>query len=129
MAGAKAALVHRLALVSPGPRRFSDGSFRPPAAMIHLYRDATDPIARPPAVLIGRGERMFYLGNEMVKQSVGRMRRDAQVTEAANLLGSIRGALAMRGIALLVGRRPQFVHHLSRRPPVVGAESRTKNGI
>lgn len=61
MAGAKAALVHRLALVSRVLDAYLTDHFGLRQAMIHLYRDATDPIARPPAVLIGRGGRMFFL--------------------------------------------------------------------
>jgi alginate O-acetyltransferase complex protein AlgJ len=75
-------------------------------AMIHLYRDVTDPITRPPAVLIGRGGRMFYLGDEMVKQSAGHVRRDAKVAEVADLLANMRVVLSRRGIAFLVAVPP-----------------------
>lgn len=57
-----------------------------------------------------------------MKQSVGRVRRDAQVTEAANLLESIRGALAMRGIALLVAVAPNS-------PTIIKTTSRGGRGI
>jgi hypothetical protein len=74
--------------------------------MIHLYRDLTDPMTRPPAVLIGEGGRMFYVGDEMVRQSAGRIVRAAKVAEAADLVATMRAALARRGIAFLVALAP-----------------------
>ena len=98
-------------------------------AMIHLYRDVTDPITRPPAVLIGRGGRMFYLGDEMVKQSAGHVRRDAKVAEAADLLANMRVALARRGIAFLVAVPPNSSTIDQDDLPRWAQESRAKNGI
>ena len=78
-------------------------------AMIHLYRDVTDPITRPPDVLIGRDGRMFYLGNEMVKQSAGHVQRDAKVAEAADLGEYARRSRQARH-RLPRGGPPELVH-------------------
>ena len=73
-------------------------------AMIRLHKDLTRPVLLTvnTAVLIGRDGRMFYEGNEMVRQSAGLVLRDERLAEAANLLASMRDALAKRGIAFLV---------------------------
>ncbi len=53
--------------------------------MIRLHRDLSHPVLFKvnTAVLIGRSGRMFYQGNEMVRQSAGLVLRDARVAQAA----------------------------------------------
>jgi alginate O-acetyltransferase complex protein AlgJ len=57
-------------------------------------------------VLVGRHGRMFYLGNDAVRQSAGLVRRDWEVTETADFLAAMRNALAERGIRFLVASPP-----------------------
>jgi len=73
-------------------------------AMIRLHKDLTRPVFQKvnPYILVGRDGRMFYLGNEMVRQSAGLVLRDQKVDEAAQLVASIRDALAKRGVGFLV---------------------------
>ena len=73
-------------------------------SMIRLHKDLTHPVFQKvnPYILIGRDGRMFYLGNEMVRQSAGLVLRDQKVAEAAQLVGSIRDALARRRVGFLV---------------------------
>jgi alginate O-acetyltransferase complex protein AlgJ len=73
-------------------------------AMIQLHKDLTNPVFLKvnTAALIGRDGRMFYQGNEMVRQSAGLVLRDQRVAEAANLIAAMRDALAKSGIRLLV---------------------------
>lgn len=77
-------------------------------AMIRLHKDSTYPVFLKvnTAVLIGRDGRMFYEGNEMVRQSAGLVLRSERVAEAADLLASMREALARRGIPFLVAVPP-----------------------
>jgi len=73
-------------------------------SMIKLHRDLTHPIFLKvnTAALIGRDGRLFYQGNEMVRQSAGLVLRDQRVGEAVDMLASMRDALAQRGIGFLV---------------------------
>ena len=73
-------------------------------AMIKLHKDLTHPVLLKvnTAALIGRDGRMFYQGNEMVRQSAGIVLRDQRVAEAADMLAAMRDALAKRGIGFLV---------------------------
>jgi alginate O-acetyltransferase complex protein AlgJ len=57
-------------------------------------------------VLLGRQDRMFYLGDNSVQQSAGLMRRDASVAEAADFLVAMHDALSERGIRFLVASPP-----------------------
>jgi alginate O-acetyltransferase complex protein AlgJ len=45
---------------------------------------------------------MFYLGDEMVRQSAGLILRDDKVADAASMLAAIRDALSRHGIRFLV---------------------------
>jgi hypothetical protein len=54
------------------------------------------------SVLVGRNGRMFYLGDDMVRQSAGLILRDEKVADAAHMLSAIRDALKRRGIRFLV---------------------------
>jgi alginate O-acetyltransferase complex protein AlgJ len=73
-------------------------------AMINLHRDLTQPVLLKPntIILTGRSGRMFYEGDEMVRQSAGLVLRDVRVTQTARLIGEMRDALAKRGARLLV---------------------------
>jgi alginate O-acetyltransferase complex protein AlgJ len=57
-------------------------------------------------VLVGRHGRLFYLGDDSVRQSAGLVRRDSQVTETADFLATMRDALGQRGARLLVASPP-----------------------
>jgi alginate O-acetyltransferase complex protein AlgJ len=76
--------------------------------MIRLHKDLTHPVLLKvnTAVLIGRSGRMFYEGNEMVRQSAGLVLRDARVGQTARLISRMRDALAKRGARLLVAIPP-----------------------
>ena len=77
-------------------------------AMINLHKDLTHPVLLKvnTAALIGRDGRMFYEGNEMVRQSAGLVLRDQRVAEAVDMIASMRDALARRGIRFLVAIPP-----------------------
>ena len=77
-------------------------------AMINLHRDLTQPVLLKPntIILTGRSGRMFYEGDEMVRQSAGLVLRDVRVTQTARLIGEMRDALAKRGARLLVAIPP-----------------------
>lgn len=76
--------------------------------MIRLHRDLTHPVLLKvnTAALIGRSGRMFYEGNEMVRQSAGLVLRDARVAQTAGLIAQMRDALAKRDIRFLVAIPP-----------------------
>jgi alginate O-acetyltransferase complex protein AlgJ len=76
--------------------------------MIRLHKDLTHPVLLKvnTAVLIGRSGRMFYEGNEMVRQSAGLVLRDARVAQTARFIAEMRDALAKRGGRLLVAIPP-----------------------
>ena len=76
--------------------------------MIRLHRDLSHPVLFKvnTAVLIGRSGRMFYQGNEMVRQSAGLVLRDRRVEKTARLLAQMRDDLAKRGARLLVAIPP-----------------------
>src|SRR5574337_2166277 len=73
-------------------------------AMIGLHKDLTHPVILKvnTAALIGRDGRMFYAGNEMVRQSAGLVMRDERIAETAGLIAAMRDALKARGIGFLV---------------------------
>src|SRR5271165_7130892 len=73
-------------------------------AMIKLHRDLSHPVLLKvnTAALIGRDGRMFYQGNEMVRQSAGLVMRDQRVAEAADMIAAMRDALDRRGVRFLV---------------------------
>lgn len=57
-------------------------------------------------VLVGRHNRMFYLGEDAVRQSAGLVRRESRVAETADFLAAMRDALSERGIKFLVASPP-----------------------
>ncbi len=73
-------------------------------AMISLHKDLTHPVFQKvnPYILTGRDGRLFYLGNEMVRQSAGLVLRDQRVSDAVALISAMRDALAKRGVGFLV---------------------------
>ena len=77
-------------------------------AMINLHKDLTHPVFQKvnPYILTGRDGRLFYLGNEMVRQSAGLVLRDQRVSEAAAMIVAMRDALAKRGVGFLVAVPP-----------------------
>src|SRR5271166_4624171 len=77
-------------------------------AMIKLHRDLSHPVLLKvnTAALIGRDGRMFYQGNEMVRQSAGLVLRDQRLAEAVDMIAAMRDALGRRGIGFLVAVPP-----------------------
>jgi alginate O-acetyltransferase complex protein AlgJ len=57
-------------------------------------------------VLIGRDGRMFYLGDDMVRQSAGLILRDQMVSDVVDLLAQMKAELTRRGVKLLVATPP-----------------------
>jgi alginate O-acetyltransferase complex protein AlgJ len=76
--------------------------------MIRLHKDLTHPVLLKvnTAVLVGRNGRMFYQGNEMVRQSAGLVLRDLRVETTARMLAEMRDDLAKRGARLRVAIPP-----------------------
>ncbi len=77
-------------------------------AMIRAHKDLTKPLLGlgNNSVLIGRDGRMFYLGENMVRQSAGLVLRDQAVSNTTELLAQVNAALARRGIRFLVAVPP-----------------------
>ena len=77
-------------------------------AMIRAHKDLTRPLIAKgnSSVLIGRDERMFYQGDEMVRQSAGMILRDRDVSNAADMAAAMCDALRRRGIKFLVAVPP-----------------------
>ena len=57
-------------------------------------------------VLVGDNGRLFYRGDEMVRQSAGLILRLQRVSETADMLAAMNSALAARGVRLLVASPP-----------------------
>jgi alginate O-acetyltransferase complex protein AlgJ len=76
--------------------------------LIRAHKDLTKPLLGlgNDLVLIGRDGRMFYLGEEAVRQSAGLIVRDQRVSHAVDLLVRMNEALATRGIRFLVAPPP-----------------------
>ena len=76
-------------------------------AMIRAHADLTRPLlGGGRMVMVGRDGRMFYLGDEMVRQSAGLVLRDRKVAETANFVAEMREALDHLGIRFLVAVPP-----------------------
>src|SRR5271156_38423 len=62
--------------------------------LIRAHKDLTKPLlgVGNDTVLIGRDGRMFYLGEETVRQSAGLILRDQRVSDAGALLGRMNEA-------------------------------------
>ena len=75
-------------------------------ALLHAHRELSKPLFGSYKVLMGRGGRMFYLGNEMVVQSAGLVMRDQAVAQTTDLLVRMNAELRARGIRFLVASPP-----------------------
>src|SRR5271155_2891953 len=77
-------------------------------ALIRTHKDLTKPMLGlgNDSVLVGRDGRMFYLGEEAVRQSAGLILRDLGVAETVTLLKTIQDELAKRGVGFLVAAPP-----------------------
>ena len=76
-------------------------------AMIRTFEDTTRPLSFGNAiVLIGRGGRLFYLGDDAVLQSAELIYRRPQVVGTADLLARMNNWLTGRGIHFLVAVPP-----------------------
>ncbi len=77
-------------------------------AMIRAHKDLTKPLLAmgTDRVLVGRDGRMFYLGEEAVRQSAGIVVRDQRVADAVDLIAAMRDDLARRGVRFLVAAPP-----------------------
>ena len=70
------------------------------------HRELSKPLFGSYKVLMGRGGRMFYLGNEMVVQSAGLVMRDQAVAQRTDLLARMNDEFRARGIRFLVAPPP-----------------------
>ena len=77
-------------------------------AMIRAHKDLTKSmlVMGSDSVLVGRDGRMFYLGEEAVRQSAGLVVRDQRVADAVDLIAAMRDDLARSGIRFLVAPPP-----------------------
>ncbi len=77
-------------------------------ALIRAHKDLTKPMlgTGSDSVLVGRDGRMFYLGEEAVRQSAGLVLRDARVASSVDLVAAMNAALARRGVRFLVASPP-----------------------
>jgi len=78
------------------------------SALIRAHKDLTKPILGfgDDSVLVGRDGRMFYLGEESVRQSAGLIVRDQRVADTVELLGAMKDDLARQGVGFLVASPP-----------------------
>ena len=76
--------------------------------LIAAHRELTKPTTGVgnETVLVGRDGRMFYLGEEAVRQSAGLLVRDRKVAEATDMLVRMNDELQARGIRFLVAVPP-----------------------
>ena len=79
-------------------------------AMIRAHVDLTKPMfgagGAQSQFLVGRDGRLFYLGDELVRQSAGLILRRESVTDTAAFVGAMRDKLADRGARLIVALPP-----------------------
>jgi alginate O-acetyltransferase complex protein AlgJ len=75
-------------------------------ALLRAHRELSKPLFGSYKVLIGRGGRMFFLGNEMVDESAGLVMRDRAVGQVTDLLARMNEDLQARGIRFLVASPP-----------------------
>jgi alginate O-acetyltransferase complex protein AlgJ len=76
--------------------------------LIRAHKDVTRPLLGlgNDSVLIGRDGRMFYLGEETVRQSAGLLVRDRRLSDTADMLSRMNEELRARGIHFLVAPPP-----------------------
>src|ERR1700751_6044345 len=67
-------------------------------ALIRAHKDLTKPMLGmgDDSVLVGRDGRMFYLGEETVRQSAGLVLRDQRVADTVALIKAMRDELRLR---------------------------------
>ena len=77
-------------------------------ALIRAHKDLTKPMLGfgNDSVLVGRDGRLFYLGEDTVRQSAGLILRDERVSDTVALLARMNAALKARGIRFLVAVPP-----------------------
>jgi alginate O-acetyltransferase complex protein AlgJ len=77
-------------------------------ALIRAHKDLTKPMLGfgNDSVLVGRNGRLFYLGEDTVRQSAGLILRDERVADTVALLVRMNAALKARGIRFLVAMPP-----------------------
>ena len=77
-------------------------------ALIRAHTDLTKPLLGlgNDSVLVGRDGRMFYLGEEAVRQSAGLVVRDQRIANSVALIAAMRDDLARRNIRFLVAAPP-----------------------
>ncbi len=77
-------------------------------AMIQAHHDLTKPMLGfgGTEVIAGRDGRMFYLGDDLVRQSAGLVVRDERVAETVDMLVRMGDELQTRGISFLVASPP-----------------------
>ena len=77
-------------------------------ALIRAHKDLTKPMLGMgnDTVLIGRDGRMFYLGEETVRQSAGLILRDQRVADTVALIAAMRDDLKRHGVRFLVASPP-----------------------
>ncbi len=78
------------------------------SAMIRAHKDLTKPMlgAGDGDVLVGRDGRMFYLGEEAVRQSAGLIMRDERIAATVSLLAAMNAELEKRHIRFVVAAPP-----------------------
>jgi alginate O-acetyltransferase complex protein AlgJ len=78
------------------------------ARMIEWYANLTQRLLGDgnKSVLVGLHHRMFYLGDDAVRQSAGLVRRDSRLEESVDFLVAMRDTLRKRGIRFLVASPP-----------------------
>ncbi len=76
--------------------------------LIRVHKDITRPLlgVGNDSVLIGRDGRMFYLGEETVRESAGLILRDRRVADQADMLQRMNEDLRARNIRFLVAAPP-----------------------
>jgi alginate O-acetyltransferase complex protein AlgJ len=75
--------------------------------MVRADHDLTRPLSNGNyAVLIGQGGRLFFLGDDAVRQSAGLIVRDRRVSDTVAMLTRINAALSARGIRFIVAIPP-----------------------
>ena len=98
-----------LARLAGGGRRLSASDhFGLRQALITAHRELTKPMLGfgNDSVLVGRDGRMFYLGENAVRQSAGLLVRDRGVADTVDLLAAMKSDLERRGIRFLVASPP-----------------------
>ncbi len=99
--------------------------------LIRAHKDVTRPLLGlgNDSVLIGRDGRMFYLGEETVRQSAGLLVRDRRLADTADMLARMNEELRARGIRFLVAPAAERGDDLPGRPAALGAKSRQADRI